>query len=598
MILNHDFSILFLSLSLLVGCAAIIFPSANHWMYWLYDDTEHLNMAYNLFHGRGLTIDLIDQEAAFKETNVPALNSYDEISRPLQNKAPLYLVFLGAWLTVTGADFTNWYFWGSILNFIFASAFVVVFYIFTKRYFGKTLALYSTVVVALMPSLVWFSVRIRPEVLAYVFIASSLYFAASALTKRNVAIAAVLSALAHLTHPIGLISGSAFLVYLVYKRKLKMAFLLVIVWSVVLTPWMARNYLVFGDITQGLGIPIPKSVLFSLDLVNKNALNSNLVNPNDISSISGAPIFATLTGMLHEFATLYGMPFFMLFMACGIVAYLSFVPIRNALSSKKRAILFASLLGLWGAAVGASITAVEEAAVVIQSVLIFVIPLIAFLYVKLFTSYRNALTSNGNDIYILLGILGVITMITYVVFAQLSGRTVPEIRMMISTLYMLVPLAIMGLVQMFEIPVKRLVPIKSYKAALTITTISILAIFSISQAATGIPAVLAYQNQNAEDMYDRATNEWIRNNVPAGANIASDLPHGVMLRTGHPSVNFYYEFKGDHSYEKWIIKKFDIDYLVFYFGYPPVQTVHLGEIKLELAYNIDNNSVYKVSKNN
>lgn len=596
-ILNNDFSALVLSLSLLIGTAAILFPSANQWMYWLYDDTEHLNIAYNLFHGKGLTIDFIDLDAAFKDTNIPVLSNYETISHPLQNKGPLYFVLLGSWLTATQADFSNWYFWGSILNFLFAASFVVVFYIFTKRYFGRTVAMYATPVLALMPALTWFSVRIRPEVLAYVFIVSAMYFAANSLTKRNVALSGLLSALAHLTHPIGLLSGAAYLVYLLYKRKLKLAILLVAVWSAVLMPWMVRNYLIFGDATQGLGIPIPKSVLFALGLATMNTQNSNLVNPDGISSLTGTEVFVTLAGMLKEFAGLYGMPFFMLFIACGIAAYLSFGSVRSALSSRKRLALFAAALGLWGVALGLSITA-ETGSAAIQAILLIVVPLVGFLYIKLFTRYRSTMTWNGNNAYTLIGILGVASLITYVMFAQLSSRTVPEIRIIICSMYLLLPVAIIGLSKLLEMPIKLLFSTKSCRKALTAAMISVLAIFSISQSVTGISSILAYQNEKAETGFDSLTNEWIRSNVPEGAHIATDLPHAVTLRTGHPSVNFYYEFKGDQSYEKWIIKKFDIDYLVFYFGYTPVQTVDLGDIRLKLVYNLDNNFVYQVGSVN
>ena len=174
--LVKDLFIVIISVILLIIGSSFIFDSANKWVYWLYDDTEHLSAAYNLFHGKGLTVDSIDIEVRFLNTNIPALQSHDQISHPLRAKGPLHLVLLGGWLSATGANFGNWYFWGSLFNLILTAAFIVIFYLFTKRFFGIAIGAYATPVLAVTPAVLWVSVRIRPDVLSYLFMLVSLYF--------------------------------------------------------------------------------------------------------------------------------------------------------------------------------------------------------------------------------------------------------------------------------------------------------------------------------------------------------------------------------------------------------------------------------------
>jgi hypothetical protein len=85
---------------------------------------------------------------------------------------------------------------------------------------------------------------------------------------------------------------------------------------------------------------------------------------------------------------------------------------------------------------------------------------------------------------------------------------------------------------------------------------------------------------------------------PPNSKTASDMPHVLTLQTGLPSVNFQHWYKDNISYEKWIIKKFNIDYLVFYFpkhGSTDLSFLDLGELNLEKIYEDSEGSfVYRV----
>ncbi|MDF0681307.1 MAG: hypothetical protein P0116_10110 [Candidatus Nitrosocosmicus sp.] len=102
-----DLIIITISLVVLLAGWAFLFESANEWVLWKYDDTEHLSIAFNLFSGKGLTKDFIDLESNTVEKNIPSLQKYEDISNPLRSKLPLYFILLGAWLHITSSNFTS-----------------------------------------------------------------------------------------------------------------------------------------------------------------------------------------------------------------------------------------------------------------------------------------------------------------------------------------------------------------------------------------------------------------------------------------------------------------------------------------------------------
>ena len=267
------------SVVLYVICASFIFGNANEMANWIYDDTEHLSVAFSLFRGEGLSKDSIDIEAKSVQTNIPSLKSYDQISNPLRSKPPLYLVLLGGWLGITNADYGNWFSWGSYSTFVFVTAFITIFYFFVKRHFGIEIAAYSTPLIALIPLFLWFSVRIRPEILLYVLMITAIYFAAQKLSFRSVTLTGLFAGLCHLVHPIGYVTGVTFLIYFLMKHKFRAAIIMIVAWGIIVVPWMARNFIVFGDINQGFGLPLPKSMLTAIGLITQDALYSDVACP-------------------------------------------------------------------------------------------------------------------------------------------------------------------------------------------------------------------------------------------------------------------------------------------------------------------------------
>lgn len=613
--LSKDFIILIVSLALLVVCASFMYDSSDKWVLWKYDDTEHLSVAYNLFHGKGLFMDFIDNTANHADTNIPTLKLYNQISNPLRDKGPLYFVLLGGWLKVTSANYSNWYFWGVIFNFLLIASSIVIFYLFTRRYFGINIAAFATPILALIPGLLWFSVRIRPDALVFIFFITGIYFICRGLTLKNVVLTGLFVSMAELTHSIGAMLGLTVIIYLLYKHKFKYAGVFIAIWILAITPWMIRNYIIFGDATQGFGIPLPSRVSIALGLVSPSIANLSVasygVNLANIPSL-----YSNLGGMLNEFTLTYGMEFFMAFIACSVAAYLSFPSIRRALISsennkvhlrKENIVLVSGWISLYIVLIIWSYSRINA----IQIITLVLIPLLGYLYLRLRSHHKQMFTSNGKDVYTVLGIFGVVSLLIYLVLIAVVFRT-PEVRFIYPSLFMLVPVAIVGIKKLLEVlyrfPALSLRFSSTHftsRKAISLSLVTILVIFSITQTTAGINAINGFEKPFAEKEYQKKIDKWVVDNIPAGAKIASELPHAVLLQTGHQAVNFYFGYKDNVSYERWIIKKFDIDYLVFYYPKnqlsPGLSSTDLGSMKLDLVYQARNSTtgpyegmIYKV----
>jgi hypothetical protein len=572
----RDFLVLTFSLSLLIAGALFLFEGANKWILWKYDDTEHLNLAYNLFHGKGLTREFIDLEANTIKKNIPALEKYDQISSHLATKNPLYYVPLGIWLYITNANYETWNFYGSLFNLALTSFCVIVFYFLIKRYFGIWIAAFATPVLATMPALIWFSVRSRVDILLFLFVLLSLYFAAKKPNIQNVITTGIFVSLAHLSHPTGNIIGLAILAYYLLKKKFKYSLIFMSTWLLILTPWLVRNYISFGDAIRGFGIPLPRNVLTTLGLVSPDAprLNRN-VEPFDPISI-----IDTLKGMINEFSNVYGMDYFLIFISFSIFAFVCFSSLKKGLESTKNKVFFIIWIITYLFALTYMLLFKSDGKDLgFQILILFLIPLVSILYIKLFTQHKTVFTLNNNNIYLILVIFVLLNFLVYFLYSHHYGRVTPETRILFQCLYMLIPLSILGIKKLLEV-LFSFTAQKHRKKIIMISMSIILILYSSEQYFSGIETI---QEKRHEPYYEKdyahTMNNWIKENIPRDSKIASDMPHIVLLKTGLPSVNFQHWYKDNIDYEKWIIKKFDIDYLVFY--YHPHAKEDLSHLDLE-----------------
>lgn len=592
---GKDFVIILFSLTLFLIASLQLFNDTNNWILYKYDDVDHLSYSYNLYHGNGLQKGIIDLEASTLEKNIPALSKYDQINTHLIGKNPLYFVLLGGWLYLLNANFENWFFYGSIFNLLLTSICIVTYYSMVKKFFGLGVAVFTTPLLSTMPGLIWFAVRIRPDMLLLLLIVVGIYAALRKINYSSAVITGVIVALAHFTHPLGLILGVAIFMYYFVQKKFRAAGLLILTWFVILIPWLVRNYLIYGDPIRGFGLPIPRGILTFLGVTSSNSSQIE-VYPDTFHAIS---IIETLGGMINELTNLYGMGYFLIFISLSIFAYICFTSLKVTIASKQRnKVLFGVGLVFYGSCILFMLTNHSGSAnFIIPILVIFLIPFVTFIYIKIFSPHRMIFTSNGNSAYILLGIYAVINFVIYIMYTQLSGRVTPEVRIIIISLYMLLPLAIVGLKKILY-HIFSFMKENHKTTAVIITMVVLLGIYSSYQTYTGLGIIDSRLVSLSGKPYQYVMNAWIRENIPKDANIASDMPHLLTLQTGLNSINFAQAYKDNVSYEEWVIKKFDIDYLVFYYpkwGNQELAHVELNGFKLEKIYSSKEKAlVYKV----
>jgi hypothetical protein len=596
---RHLMHLTFITASIVLFVCGIylVFDVANDWVYWKYDDAEHLSIAFNLYNGKGFVRDFIDLGADRVDTNIAHLSDYDQISNHLRNKFPLYFVLLGGWLTIFQANFESWYFLGSLFNSLISILCIIVFYFFIQKYFEARIALISSIILAATPAFIWFAVRIRPDVLAFLFIIMTLYLGLRRITWTNSVLIGILAGLSHFSHTIGLLPGIAIIIYFLIKRKFKHVLIIIGVWLVLLIPWLARNFLVFGDALQGTGIPVPRDILIKIGLVAKDAPNLNV---NEIGSLAGISLTQTIDGMIQQFSSVYGMQYFMLFVSFSFFAFVCYHNLKKGISSKRKKILFLMSLLVYGLLIGYIFQIKNnDNDIDIQLAVLFITPFFIFIYLRVFSNSKRYFTTDGRSAYTLIAIFVILSFIPYFMYAQVTGRVVPEPRIIIHSLYFLIPLAVIGIYKL----VSQLYEFSNWKYSNGYAIVSTIVIITIMTTVTftiGISTITGYYEEFKEMPFQTAMHEWINQNIPKDAKIASELPHIVLLETGRQVVNFAHPFKDSISYEKWIIKKFDIDYLVFYYYNDlergkGLEYLNLGGLQLEKVYEgKDGGLVYKV----
>ena len=180
---------------------------------WDRDDAYSILIA-NSFRDTGDFYFLIE---SFKDqTANQIIQSERPVLLPFGEKGPLYFVILGSVFSIIDSDATNWYQTASLLNGIFTTIFLVLLYFFLKKYFGIHVAFYSSFIISLLPYFIFQGSVVRPIILFLIFTVSSFYFLNH--KKSHYVIFGILSALAHLTHPFGIILPLSYFTILIINK--------------------------------------------------------------------------------------------------------------------------------------------------------------------------------------------------------------------------------------------------------------------------------------------------------------------------------------------------------------------------------------------
>ena len=141
-------------------------------------------------------------------------------------------------------------FWvGKSLNLFFSFIIMLFSYKIAKIFFGKKIALLTLLLIAFSPLSISYTGILCSEVIFSAVLVFSTYIL---FTKNNPLILGLLIGYLSLIRPIAIFLPIIYLIYTFIKNnrnlkeKLKYASLLAVAFAIVISPWLVRNYLVFG----------------------------------------------------------------------------------------------------------------------------------------------------------------------------------------------------------------------------------------------------------------------------------------------------------------------------------------------------------------
>lgn len=225
-----------------------------------FDDIYHSSIAYSISQGQGIST-----------STLPLPRQFQGTPEKLTSHGPLYHLSLGGLFTLLGTTPTSINFTASIFNSFLMSIFLVTFFLLCRKYFGINVAFVSTLLIAVSPSIVWYSTRGLLYPMVYLLVIASFIFLKN--TKTNYILFGIFSGLASLTHPIGMLPFISYTTFLIIKREFRGALIVAGVSSLVILPWIIRNIYYFGLSKFGKGLGIP-----TIDLSSKLREDTNSVS--------------------------------------------------------------------------------------------------------------------------------------------------------------------------------------------------------------------------------------------------------------------------------------------------------------------------------
>ena len=266
-----DFLFLLTILVTILVSISFLFEPAFKSVFSPSDDAYHLGVAKSLIEGKGFFTGYSPFHPNITLDDL--IKYFPEIGEPLSIHGPVYYIILGFFYLITSPSMLEWNAFGSYFNIGLMLFFLILLYFLVRKYFGKKIAFISSLTFALLPFLVWFSVKILPHSLTYSFVIISLFFIDR--NKTHYFLFGFFAGLANLTHQLGIILLASYLILLLIKKEFKGFLISLSTFFVVLFTWMIRNYYTFGDPSAGLAIPF-SSTLKSISAFNDPALLSRI----------------------------------------------------------------------------------------------------------------------------------------------------------------------------------------------------------------------------------------------------------------------------------------------------------------------------------
>lgn len=337
---NHILQIAFLIFLIIQTIVFVILIYDNYnAATFRYDSALFLNVSDNLRKGNGFVFNVVLSTFDVDETTGKAhsdsnsqkiIEQYPSIITKY-GKPPVFFVVEAGFLEIFSANPANWIFYVAVLSVIISILFIILFYIFCKKYFGITIAMLSSLLIGSSTIFILFTSVGRINILAYVFVIASLFF----LEKKNkhYFLFGVFCGIANLTHPLGIIPLAAYSIFLLLKREFRGLIIILFTWISIMIPWMLRQYFEFADFGSSLGIPFSKQI--SSLFMSSSTITS--------SSTQFAPLIMKPLEMLSVFFnTAYNIEFLSVYLIFLVFYFISIEKIKKTFTKKE----WTQLLGL------------------------------------------------------------------------------------------------------------------------------------------------------------------------------------------------------------------------------------------------------------
>lgn len=523
---------------------------------WLSDDATHISAADSFRHGKNLELNFILHRPTI--TVDEALQKHDSnISEPY-GRTSLYYILLGSFYALLNTTPDNFLTHASIFQNILSSLFLILFFFLIRKYFDIKIAVISSFFVLIFPYIAWESVRALPTIIFYISATCALFFLQK--TTKHYFMFGIFSGLAHLGHPMGIVFGFSYVVFLLINKEIRGALIAFAAWIAVLIPQFVRNYYFWKEIGKGLYIPFQDTISELLWFLPTVATKTT---PDLIFSFgSGSETKALLDPylifqwMFHEFQTVHT-SYLIFFLVLSIFAFISIKSLGFETKRKKivTTIFLTTIISIYVITASLIITDLsinyyfsEQPSYelypdlpelestnnpYISIFFIFILPIIIFILVILFFKKFFLKVSRYQSFLVLYVFLNLI--IYYYISLSTQNISISN-RHFLFMLFLLIPVAFVGLSNVIKIIYK-----KSNRTSIISIFFIVLIIFTISyQSVQGIEF---FKTNSSTDVLNEFQIEkidnvgtFLRNNANPDSKILSNFPSHIYLKTGLKAV--------------------------------------------------------------
>ncbi len=521
------------------------------------DQTAYVSMT-KTFQKTGIfSTGVIPNSIDYGETELQKLPSF---LQPEGSWPPLYFIFLASYYQLMGVLPQDSQSYGSLLDNILASIFLVIFFLFIKSRFNLQTAFFSSLLVSLIPFFNEQAAFVSPYQLMYIFSISALFFLDK--RKSHYFLFGIFAGLAHLTHGFGIFLGFSYCLFLLINREFKGFAITSVTWLLVILPWMLRNYYIYKNIGMGLYIPFSSKLsgLLSFLLHQKVVTYPTDYLPSSIDIPRAFLVFANSFKGTNEFS---GFDFLIAFII--LFSGFAFFKLQKLRSNPIYLIIpVLAVLYIWGYQNFDNYT---------QLFFTFIFPISLF---YLIYRYKRYIFENQIlRIHRFIILFAFVSLIGFFYFSWYTESLYNEslyetgfgyapTKMLMFSIFLLIPLAVEGLIKI----IRKFTPQNTNKFSkiipcIVIVLLSPIMIQSVEGTINGIPYIYSDTSYfYREDDEIKKTNDWAVSNIHECC-VESNLPLVTVTKTGLASVVLPPDGVDQKSFEV-LLHTYDLHYIIFY----------------------------------